>query len=195
MPKQAEAKRDGVIIPQNNNFNQFYTENLMLSKRYESTEVYRRIWLHVPSGSDTSRHSDCISIQCISMGRFSVDSLFPPMFGLAYKNIIYLTYSDFPDLPFIYSSVHFWFYPSCLELICVIFYCGSIRSAALDLRSQIYSSWWHQRHTCSVWFYWINAWDCFHAAWIALSTHHWFASYTSNSAKCKLHIDLIFLPR
>ena len=28
VPKQAEAKRDGVIHPQNYNFNQFYTENV-----------------------------------------------------------------------------------------------------------------------------------------------------------------------
>ena len=43
VPKQAEAKRDGVINPQNYNFNQFQTRKiLMLSKRYESTEVDRR---------------------------------------------------------------------------------------------------------------------------------------------------------
>ena len=34
VPKQAEAKRDDVINPQNYNFNQFYTRKiLMLSKR------------------------------------------------------------------------------------------------------------------------------------------------------------------
>ena len=59
MPKQAEAKRDGVINPQNYNFNQFLTrEILMLSKRYESTEVDRRTWLHVPSGTHWSTSSD-----------------------------------------------------------------------------------------------------------------------------------------
>ena len=51
MPKQALAKRDGVI----NHFyifNQFLTQKiLMLSKRYESTEVDRTTWLHVPSGT------------------------------------------------------------------------------------------------------------------------------------------------
>ena len=48
VPKQAEAKRDGVINPQNHNFKQFKTRKmLMLSKRYESTEVDRRTWLHV----------------------------------------------------------------------------------------------------------------------------------------------------
>ena len=37
VPKQAKAKRDGVINPQNYNFNQFETRKiLMLSKRYES---------------------------------------------------------------------------------------------------------------------------------------------------------------
>ena len=59
MPKQAEAKRDGVINPQNYNFNQFLTrEILMLSKRYESTEVDRRTWLHVPSGTHWFTSSD-----------------------------------------------------------------------------------------------------------------------------------------
>ena len=59
VPKQAEAKRDGVINPQNYNFNQFQTRKiLMLSKRYESTEVDRRTWLHVPSGTLWSTSSD-----------------------------------------------------------------------------------------------------------------------------------------
>ena len=31
---------------------------LMLSKRYESTEVDRRTWLHVPSGTPWSTSSD-----------------------------------------------------------------------------------------------------------------------------------------
>ena len=35
-----------------------HTENLMLSKRYESTEVERRTWLHVPSGTPWSTSSD-----------------------------------------------------------------------------------------------------------------------------------------
>ena len=43
VPKQAEAKRDGVINPHNYNFNSFQRRKiLMLSKRYESTEVDRR---------------------------------------------------------------------------------------------------------------------------------------------------------
>ena len=58
MPKEAQAKRDGVINPQNYNFYQFYTANLMLSKRYKSTEVDRRTWLHVPSGTPWSTSSD-----------------------------------------------------------------------------------------------------------------------------------------
>ena len=39
MPKQAKAKRDGVINPQNYDFKQFMTENFDALKRYESTEV------------------------------------------------------------------------------------------------------------------------------------------------------------
>ena len=35
-----------------------HTENLMLSKRYESTEVDRRTWLHVPAGTPLSDSSD-----------------------------------------------------------------------------------------------------------------------------------------
>ena len=58
VPKQAEAKRDGVINPQNYNFNQFITENSDALKRYESTEVDRRTWLHVPSGTLWSTSSD-----------------------------------------------------------------------------------------------------------------------------------------
>ena len=57
--KQAEAKGDGVINPQNYNFNQFFnTENFDVLKRYESTEVDRRTWLHVSSGTFWSTSSD-----------------------------------------------------------------------------------------------------------------------------------------
>ena len=58
VPKQAEAKRDGVINPQYYNFNQFHTENFDALKRYESTEVDRTTWLHVPSGTHWSTSSD-----------------------------------------------------------------------------------------------------------------------------------------
>ena len=51
VPKQAEAKRDGVINPQNHNFKQFYNRNFDALKRYESTAVDRRTLLHVPSGT------------------------------------------------------------------------------------------------------------------------------------------------
>ena len=51
MPKRAETKRGGVINPQNYNFNQILT-------RYKSTEVDRRTWLHVPSGTLWSTSSD-----------------------------------------------------------------------------------------------------------------------------------------
>ena len=56
--KQAEAIREGVINLQNYNFNQIFTEIFLLSKRYESTEVDRRIWLHVPSRTHWSTSSD-----------------------------------------------------------------------------------------------------------------------------------------
>ena len=36
----------------------FHMENLGLSKRYESSEVDRRTWLHVPSGTLWSTSSD-----------------------------------------------------------------------------------------------------------------------------------------
>ena len=36
----------------------FYTENFDALKRYESNEVDRRTWLHVPSGTPWSTSSD-----------------------------------------------------------------------------------------------------------------------------------------
>ena len=54
----AKAKRGGVINPQNYNSVNFYTENFDALKRYESTEVDRRTWLHVPSGTPLSTGSD-----------------------------------------------------------------------------------------------------------------------------------------
>ena len=54
VPKQAKAKRDGVITISIN----FNTENFDALKRYESTEVNRRTWLHVPSGTPWSTSSD-----------------------------------------------------------------------------------------------------------------------------------------
>ena len=53
-----KPKGDGVINPQNYNFNQFSTENFDALKRYESTAVDRRTWLHVPSGTLWSTSSD-----------------------------------------------------------------------------------------------------------------------------------------
>ena len=54
VPKEAKAKWDGV--------KQFLSISsqkiLMLSKRYKSTEVDRRTWLHVPSGTPWSTSSD-----------------------------------------------------------------------------------------------------------------------------------------
>ena len=58
VPKPAEAKRDGVINPQNYNSNNFNREIFDALKCYESTEVDRRTWLHVPSGTHWSTSSD-----------------------------------------------------------------------------------------------------------------------------------------
>ena len=58
VPKQAEAKRDGVINPQITISVNFNTENFDALKHYESTEVDRRTWLHVPSGTHWSTSSD-----------------------------------------------------------------------------------------------------------------------------------------
>ena len=59
VPKQAEAKRDDVINPTKLQFQSILIRIiLMLSKRYESTEVDRRTWLHVPSGTHWSTSSD-----------------------------------------------------------------------------------------------------------------------------------------
>ena len=51
VPKQAEAKIDGVINPRITISNNFIMDNFDALKRYESTEVDRRTWLHVPSGT------------------------------------------------------------------------------------------------------------------------------------------------
>ena len=59
MSKQAEAKWDGVIHPQNYKFQSiFIRKSLMPSKRHESTEVDLRTWLHVPSVTHWSTSSD-----------------------------------------------------------------------------------------------------------------------------------------
>ena len=58
VPIPAEAKRDGVINPQITISINFNTENFDALKRYESTEVDRRTWLHVPSGTLWSTSSD-----------------------------------------------------------------------------------------------------------------------------------------
>ena len=58
VPKPAEAIRDGVINPQITISINFNTENFDALKRYESTEVDRRTWRHVPSGTLWSTSSD-----------------------------------------------------------------------------------------------------------------------------------------
>ena len=52
VPKQAEAKRDSVINPQNYNFNHDALQTLRIN------EVDRRTWLHVPSWTHWSTSSD-----------------------------------------------------------------------------------------------------------------------------------------
>ena len=43
--KQAEIKRGGVINPQNNHLHSILTRTiLILSKRYESTDIDRKTW-------------------------------------------------------------------------------------------------------------------------------------------------------
>ena len=57
--KEAKAKRDGVINPKKLQFQlNFNTENFDALKRYQSTEVDRRTWLHVPSGTHLFTSSD-----------------------------------------------------------------------------------------------------------------------------------------
>ena len=59
MPKQSKGKTDVVINPRNFNFQSILIHKiLMLSKRYESTEVDRRTWLHLPSGTHWSTSSN-----------------------------------------------------------------------------------------------------------------------------------------
>ena len=58
VPKQAKAKRDGVINHKITILINFNTENFDALKRYESTEVNRRTWLHVPSETLWSTSSD-----------------------------------------------------------------------------------------------------------------------------------------
>ena len=62
MPKSAEAKRDGEINPQNYNFNQFKTREILLSTRYKSTEVDRRTSLYMSSGTQWSTSSDTYQV-------------------------------------------------------------------------------------------------------------------------------------
>ena len=59
VPKQAEANGDGCSKSTKLQFQLILMQKiLMLSKRYESTEVDRRTWLHVPSGTHWSTSSD-----------------------------------------------------------------------------------------------------------------------------------------
>ena len=66
--KQAEVKRNGVTNHQKLQFQSILTRKiLMLSKRYESTEVDRRTWLYLPSGTHWSTSSDTHQVVEIQM--------------------------------------------------------------------------------------------------------------------------------
>ena len=57
--KQAESQKGLCNKPTELQFQSILTRRiLMLSKRYESTKVDRRTWLHVPSGTHWSTSSD-----------------------------------------------------------------------------------------------------------------------------------------
>ena len=58
MPKQTEAKRDGVIITIKIKISINLNTANFAFKRYESTVVDRRTWIHVPSGTHLSTRSD-----------------------------------------------------------------------------------------------------------------------------------------
>ena len=59
VPKQAEAKKGWCNIPTKLQFISILnTDNFDALKRYESTEVDRTTWLHVPSGTFWSTSSD-----------------------------------------------------------------------------------------------------------------------------------------
>ena len=58
VPKQAEAKRDGVINPQYYNFKQFLHGKFRCSHTLRINRSRRRTWLHVPSGTLWSTSSD-----------------------------------------------------------------------------------------------------------------------------------------
>ena len=49
---------------------------LMLSKRYEPTEVDRRTWLHVPSGTPWSTSSD--TLQVVEIRKETTTYLYTP---------------------------------------------------------------------------------------------------------------------
>ena len=56
VPKEAKAKRDGVINPQNYISINFNTANLDALKRYKSTKVDRRTWLYTCALGDSLVH-------------------------------------------------------------------------------------------------------------------------------------------
>ena len=92
VPKQAEAKMDDVINPQNYKFSQFKTRKiLMLSKRHESTEVGCRTLLYVPSETNWSTSSDTHQVVEIQI-ETSTKMYTPFLIGL---NLRYGPYAHF----------------------------------------------------------------------------------------------------
>ena len=64
----------------------------MLSKTYESTEVDRRTWLHVPSGNHWSTSSDTHQVKYTKMVKYKQKSI----------NFAYIKHDDF-----VFSIVNF----------------------------------------------------------------------------------------
>ena len=80
MPKQAEAKRDSVINPQNYNFNQFLTR-----KNFDALKTLR-IWLHVPSGTHWSTSSD--THQVVEIYKETSTKMYIPLYSFSFAVLV-----------------------------------------------------------------------------------------------------------
>ena len=65
----------------------------MLSKRYESTEVDRRSWLHVPSGTHWSTSSD--THQVVENQIETSNKMYTPFFNRIQEKIITFIFISF----------------------------------------------------------------------------------------------------
>ena len=79
----------------------------MLSKRYESTEVDRRTWLHVPSGTHWSTSSDTHQVVEIQI-ETSTKMYTPFLIGLNFLDpslirFCHISESTFPLMAFVFS--------------------------------------------------------------------------------------------